>query len=356
MRSAAAPAQARLTSPKVMATDLNRQKVCNIGIESIAPALTNWRYRTLVGEFVRESAPAPFGHGAEEKQKRLSPHIRRSRDDIRGRTSVAIGPERIEHVISRLIGLPVDIRAAPGIDQAGGFGDVRSVPLTITGWLLHQRVQPFLVGRIASDIELEQIEACRERFDLNFDDVFFGGEYLSTCGTAIAASKPRIARTTSNSISVKPSLSRFAPSGRWRNTINEGPPRRGGRNSHIDAGIEHGPDIGLEPVLVRCRELLQRCRRPGNRQGRHTCRNFEGNEEGRSNDANGAHRLSWRRRLGHNQKGKATRRVAPANASSHCRQGHWRKDPTSPAPEARMPGTTFLHPPGRFQNDLTRTP
>jgi hypothetical protein len=44
----------------------------------------------------------------------------------------------------------------------------------------------------------------------------------------------------------------------------------------LDSEVERGPDIGLQPILIwRC-ELLQRCGRSGDHEGRHASRHFEG--------------------------------------------------------------------------------
>src|ERR1700759_3609549 len=108
------------------------------------------------------------------KAERLSRRTRRSpRGDIRRRAAIALGPERIELVISHLIGRAVDIRTAARIDQAGSLGDIGSVPPVDAGRSLHQRVQALLVGRVASYIEIEQIEARLERLKLHIDDIFF---------------------------------------------------------------------------------------------------------------------------------------------------------------------------------------
>src|SRR5262249_43169417 len=94
---------------------------------------------------------------------------------IAARQAVAVRTQGKEIVIGAVLtGLLVDVRMAPGIDQRGLLRDIRTFPDIEAGRPLYERLQPLLLGRIAANVEKEEVEAGAERLDLDFDDVLLG--------------------------------------------------------------------------------------------------------------------------------------------------------------------------------------
>src|SRR5437899_5395961 len=78
----------------------------------------------------------------------------------------ALLARRVEIVVAVPARRMIDVRLSPRVDRNAAPLDVGAKPAGKAGRLLDKRAQPFLLGRVATDIEQEEVEAEREVLDL----------------------------------------------------------------------------------------------------------------------------------------------------------------------------------------------
>src|SRR5262249_14831953 len=85
-----------------------------------------------------------------------------------------VGAVRQEIVVAMIARPLVTIDPLPGVKEHIPAFDIGPIPAVNLGWCLYKRVKPLLLGRIATDIQLEQIERSSETLNLSARGVLLG--------------------------------------------------------------------------------------------------------------------------------------------------------------------------------------
>src|SRR5882724_2508537 len=88
---------------------------------------------------------------------------------------LAVRAQGVEVVVAVLARGPVEVGPTPGIGQGLAVLEIGTVPHGRLRRTIHQRRQPLLIGRIAADFEVIEVEHAAELLDLDLRRIDLGG-------------------------------------------------------------------------------------------------------------------------------------------------------------------------------------